>query len=394
MSPSSPRRTRSLSEEPSLEQPPKKSSVKKKAVIGGLGIAVIVATFVFILPRIADYRSVWNVVNDLSAWDHRAARARDDPQPRDLRAAVDGGAAGPRLPRRRSVLTLASTASTYVAPGGAAVGMAASFAMLRGVGLPGQPVTIAVAVTGIWNQFAMLGFPIVALVAAHASGTRRTASSRPSRSSGSIVFVVAVAGFVAGLSTPQLAKRVGDARGEARTWASSGSIRRRPVTWPASRSCASGTKTVQLLARRWHVLTARDARGPAHGVPRAARLAPGLRRVVGEVTFVEAFASWSVVRLLGSLPITPGGIGIVEVGLTGALVGFGGHNADVVAAVLVYRFLTIVRDAAPRLLAGATWKKAQPARCRGDGLINSFAACRARIPSPRRRRRGRWPQTG
>jgi putative heme transporter len=68
----------------------------------------------------------------------------------------------------------------------------------------------------------------------------------------------------------------------------------------------------------------------------------------GEVTLVEAFAAWSVVRLLGSLPITPGGIGIVEVGLTTALVGFGGDRAEVVAAVLVYRFLTVV----PTLVLG------------------------------------------
>jgi uncharacterized protein (TIRG00374 family) len=68
----------------------------------------------------------------------------------------------------------------------------------------------------------------------------------------------------------------------------------------------------------------------------------------GEVTLVEAFAAWSVVRLIGSLPITPGGIGIVEVGLTTALVGFGGDRAEVVAAVLVYRFLTVV----PTLVLG------------------------------------------
>jgi putative heme transporter len=90
-------------------------------------------------------------------------------------------------------------------------------------------------------------------------------------------------------------------------------------------------------------------------------------RVLGvsasEVSAVEAFAAWSVGRLLGSLPITPGGLGVVEVGLTATLVGFGGHNAQVVAAVLLYRFLTIVPTLVLGLAAGATWrrlKKAQP----------------------------------
>ncbi|HEU4942315.1 MAG TPA: lysylphosphatidylglycerol synthase domain-containing protein, partial [Gaiellaceae bacterium] len=54
------------------------------------------------------------------------------------------------------------------------------------------------------------------------------------------------------------------------------------------------------------------------------------------------FAAWSLARLLGTIPITPGGVGVVELSLTGALVGFGGNNAGVVAAVLVYRFLTMV----------------------------------------------------
>ena len=62
----------------------------------------------------------------------------------------------------------------------------------------------------------------------------------------------------------------------------------------------------------------------------------------------------------GSIPITPGGLGVVELGLTTALVGFGGNQPDVVAAVLVYRFLTMVPTLVIGLLAGATWKKHRP----------------------------------
>ncbi|MFC6345406.1 hypothetical protein ACFP8W_25705, partial [Nocardioides hankookensis] len=38
--------------------------------------------------------------------------------------------------------------------------------------------------------------------------------------------------------------------------------------------------------------------------------------------------------------LTPGGAGVVEVGLTGALIGLGGAAASVVAGVLLYRALT------------------------------------------------------
>ena len=76
-----------------------------------------------------------------------------------------------------------------------------------------------------------------------------------------------------------------------------------------------------------------------------------------EVTVVEAFAAWSLARLLGSIPITPGGIGVVELGLTGALVAFGGNNAGVVAAVLLYRFLTMVPTLLLGLIAAATARR-------------------------------------
>jgi uncharacterized membrane protein YbhN (UPF0104 family) len=75
-----------------------------------------------------------------------------------------------------------------------------------------------------------------------------------------------------------------------------------------------------------------------------------------EVSLVEAFAAWALIRIIASVPITPGGIGVVELGLTGALVGFGGNNAAVVAAVLVFRFLTVVPTLVLGLVAAATWR--------------------------------------
>src|SRR5262249_37494604 len=76
-----------------------------------------------------------------------------------------------------------------------------------------------------------------------------------------------------------------------------------------------------------------------------------------QVTLIEAFAAWALVRLLASVPITPGGIGIVELGLTGSLIGFGGNNARVVAAVLVFRFLQTVPTLILGLAAGLTWRR-------------------------------------
>jgi uncharacterized protein (TIRG00374 family) len=79
-----------------------------------------------------------------------------------------------------------------------------------------------------------------------------------------------------------------------------------------------------------------------------------------QVSAIEAFAAWSLARILGALPFTPAGLGVVELGLTGALVAFGASNADAVAATLLYRALTVLPTLALGLLAAATWRTHHP----------------------------------
>jgi uncharacterized protein (TIRG00374 family) len=79
-----------------------------------------------------------------------------------------------------------------------------------------------------------------------------------------------------------------------------------------------------------------------------------------DVDLVEAFAAWSLIRALGSIPITPGGLGVEEVALSGALVGFGAHNAQAVAATLVYRFMTVVPSVVLGLVSVATYNLGKP----------------------------------
>jgi uncharacterized membrane protein YbhN (UPF0104 family) len=74
------------------------------------------------------------------------------------------------------------------------------------------------------------------------------------------------------------------------------------------------------------------------------------------VTLVEAFGAWAVSRVIGSLAPTPGGLGFVELGLTGILVAFGASNAEAVTAALVYRVLMDLPLLALGLLAAATFK--------------------------------------
>jgi putative heme transporter len=330
----------------------------RTALGGGVGIAVIVGTFVFVLPKVANYREVWEVVKGLS-WRQVGLLAGATL----LNLATYAPPLQASLPglrfRQAFVLTQASTASTYVLPGGAAVGTGVSYGMLRGWGFTGRPVTLALAVTGIWNQFAMLAFPIVA-VALLTLSKEQNPLLQTVAFIGVAILIVSATGFAAGLTSDRLAKWVGD-KAAAITSRLLRIVRRGPVTWDGRSFIAFRHEAVGLLKRRWHVLTLAVLAGQ---LTVFLVLLVSLRVFgvsAGEVSVIEAFAAWSLVRLLGSIPITPGGLGIVEVGLTTALVGFGGNNAEVVAAVLVYRFLTIVPTLVLGLLAGATYRRHRPA---------------------------------
>jgi uncharacterized protein (TIRG00374 family) len=319
----------------------------------GFAVAVVAAVFLFVLPRIADYRDVWSVLEDLGGRD--VLLLAGVTVLNVVTFAPPWMAVLPGLGFRQAlVLTQAATALSIVSPAGAAVGMAGSYTLLRSWGFPRGPVGLAVAVTGVWNQFANLLFPIVALallttVDESNPGLRTTAFV------GVVALVTAAGAIGLALSSARRARDVGThAARVANRLRRAG--RRPPVVWDGETLARFRARTLDLLRRRWHVLTLTTLAG--HLAVFLVLLA--CLRVIdvpaAEVSFVEAFAAWALVRILGALPLTPAGLGIVELGLAGALVAFGASNADAVAATLLYRFLTITPTLLLGLASAVTWR--------------------------------------
>jgi putative heme transporter len=337
-----------------LDDAHRKRRTGRGRIIGTVASVLIVAgVFAFALPRIANYGEVWDVVKTLS-WQWVVALV--------LATCLNLATYGPPLVAalpglsyiNGSRVTLASTALSAVAPGGAAVGMATSFTMLRAWGFSGRPVGLAVVVTSVWNQFVILGFPIVAVAGLAAEGGRNHALELAAMI-GLVVFIAIVVGFAVGLSSERLARRLGD-RAARLTSRAKGLLHKAPVKWNGSSFVRFREEALELIRRRWFFLTTATLAGhlTVFVVLLASLRAVGIPR--GEVSIVEAFAAWALARILGAIPITPGGIGFVELGLTGVLVAFGASNAEAVAATLIYRFLTLVPTLVVGLVSAATWK--------------------------------------
>jgi uncharacterized protein (TIRG00374 family) len=321
--------------------------------LAAAGIAVVVAVFFYALPKIADYSAVWSTLKELT-WEQILLLAAVQTL-NILTFAPPFMVAIPGLGFLRALtMTQASTASTYLLPGGAAVGAGIGFAMLRGWGIAAQTATLAVAVTGVWNQLFMLGAPSLALVMLTIAGGANPLLQTVAIV-GLIIFAVAVAALAASFSDAGIARWVGNLAAQLSNWALA-RVRRNPVTWDGEALVRFRLAAIGLLRTRWWLLTLATIAGQMTVFVVLLACLRCLGVSSSDVSLVEAFAAWTLVRLLGSIPITPGGLGIVELGLTGALVGFGGANADVVAAVLLYRFLTIVPTLILGLIAGATFR--------------------------------------
>jgi uncharacterized protein (TIRG00374 family) len=208
------------------------------------------------------------------------------------------------------------------------------------------------------NQLATLAFPPLALVILLLAGERNPLLETVSVIGLALLALLSTL-VIFSLHSESLAYRVGDAAAAA----ISGVLRflRRPqVAWSGEDLAHFRGEALDLLRKRWHWLTL----GTLAGHLSVFLVLFVTLRAVGvngdEVSPAEVFAAWSVVRVLGAIPILPGGFGVVEVGLTTALVGFGGDEAGVVATVVVYRFLTVGVPLVCGAIAGALWRRQHP----------------------------------
>jgi putative heme transporter len=304
-----------------------------------LSIAVVAAVFFWGLPQIADFSQVWTAIIDMSwlevttlvlvsAWNiatYMFVAMAVLPGLSFLQAFVVGQS---------------STAVATALPAGSALGVGLTYSMYSSWGRSGPEIALAAVLTGVWNNFVKLGLPIVALAL-----LAFTEAVRPAETLAAVIGLAVLAGavglFALMLRSAPLAERVGARLGGIAT-AARRVARRPPVQAWGAAAVRFRSQTIDLLEHRWRRLTIATL---ASHLSLYVVLLLALRHMGvpgSEVTWVEALGAFALVRLVTALPVTPGGLGLVALGLVAALVVAGGARAPVVAAVLVFRFLTLI----------------------------------------------------
>lgn len=306
-----------------------------------VGLVVVIVAFVVALPRFADYDQVWSQLRSL---DSAVLPALVVVGLVNLIApSAPQCAALPGLRLDHAVATdWTTTTVTNLLPGGSALAIGLTWRMYRSFGLASEAIARSIVVTGVWDAFVKLGTPLVAIA--------WLATQRPvgvvlvqAAVVGAVLFVVAAGLMVAVLSGPGTSKRVGRIVERLRIFGTG---------WP-KRLDGLRTETVTLLSGRWRSLTLWTVAGHANlfVLLVICLRAVGIdRSVLGLAPILAAFAFG---RLVTAVPLTPGGLGVMEVGLVGALGAVGqAPEAEVVAAVLLFRFLTF---AVPLPLGAIGW---------------------------------------
>jgi putative heme transporter len=325
------------------------SNRRRLAVRALLAVAVVAIVYLGLLPKLVDIGQVGTTLRAMTWLELVTLLAA---------AAWNLGsyllpqlAALPGLtPRQAALESHASTAVGNLLPAGQAVGLGVTWRFYTSYGFGRPEIALSLLVQGVWNNFVKLGMPIVALGLLVATGDA-AGELAPAAVVGVALFLLALSGFAFGLSSDRRAARLGGALATAASPLRRLARRRGRPAWERG-AVAFRTQAVALLRRRWHWLSLTTL---ASHLSLFVVLVLALRHVgvaEAEVSWVEALAAFALIRLLSAVPVTPGGLGVIELGLAAALVLAGGEEAPVVAAVLVFRMLTLLL---PIPLGGLTW---------------------------------------
>ncbi|MDH3729988.1 MAG: flippase-like domain-containing protein [Acidimicrobiia bacterium] len=330
-----------------------KRTVWRRLLGGVASTALVAALLVGVLPAIADFGEVWDAIQALTWLEVTSLLIAAAWNILTYQLIILAALPGLTL-LKAFVVGQISTSITNTLPAGSAIGVGVTYTMFSSFGFGAGSIAIASVVTGLWNTFVKLALPIVALALLALRG-RSNAALQSASFIGLAVLVAAVGLVSLIMSSERTARWAGERLGAAASWLA------RPIKRGPFREWGDGfvrfrSQSIDLLRRRWHLITLTTV---VSHLSLFALLLVSLRHMgvsAESVTGPEALAAFAVVRLVTAIPITPGNLGIIEVGLTAALVVAGGEESLVVAAVIIYRALSYLLQIPLGLVAYIIWR--------------------------------------
>lgn len=342
-----------------------------------LSLGVVVVIFAFVIPRLtgSDYADIWNELGKLSGLEILALVAFWF-----LGMLAYTGVLVNTLPglRRTQALTVnfAGSAVSNVMPFGGALGVGATYAIDMSWGFTAPAVTLSILISGVWNVFAKLAMPVLALLllvlTGHATGKLLIPTIL-----GLAALVVATVALGLVMRSERLAERIGRIGQAVVAW-SCRVTRRRSTPDVVTAVIEFRRQSIGLVRERWALITLWIF---LFNLIQFLLLFACIRAIgIDGITLSEAFAAFAFARLLETIPITPSGVGFVEVGAASALISFGGGENASTAAVFLFRGFVYLLEIPVGALAWLVWASMTRWR-RPVGSAPTSPHRRTRIPA-------------
>ncbi len=329
----------------------KKSNVRRFVEIGG-SLSVVVIIFAFVIPKItgSDYAEIWDQMAKLSAWEITALIALWF-----LGMLAYTGVLTNTLPglKRTQALTVnfAGSAVSNVLPFGGAIGVGASYAIDMSWGFTAPSVTLSILVSGIWNIFVKLAMPVLALVLLMISGNATGKLFVPTLL-GLLALVVAAVVLGLIMRSEGIAEKIGRLGQAIVGWFCR--VTHRKTTPDVVKVVLDFRhQSIGLVRERWLLITLWIF---LFNLIQFVLLFACVRAIgIESITLTEAFAAFAFARLLETIPITPSGVGFVEVGAASALISFGGPENASTAAIFLFRGFVYLLEIPVGAMAWVVW---------------------------------------
>ena len=298
-------------------------------------IALVAAIFGFALPHFASYRSVWASMHAMTWAQVLLVAAAAAASMASTWIMICSVLPSIRL-REAAVVNLGSNAVANTLPAGGALAMGVSWAMLSSWGVSTAEYVLYTLVSGIWNVFARLGLPVLALLVL-VTASRPGAGVIAAAAVGLVLLAAMTVMLGLLLRSESFALRGGRALQFALVAACRVVRRQASFDVPGSLLGFRDRAGALIAARGWRITAATAVSNLTLWLVLLACLR-GMGLSQAQVPWQTSLAAFAFVRLLTVLPITPGGLGITELGLIATLASGAGQQAtaQVTAAVLLY----------------------------------------------------------
>ncbi|MGB9375384.1 MAG: flippase-like domain-containing protein [Jiangellales bacterium] len=336
-----------MSGDTTQEELPQSPRLGRQQLVGTIvTLVLLVVVFAGIIPQLGDYSQAWAAIAEMSTASSVALLGSLVVMLVAYVWPFQAALVGLGFWDGFAVRNVAFAISNSI-PAGGPIGIATQYSMLVRRGFGVVPTTGALGITSVWNSLLTIALPVAAaaglVITGDATGPATTLAIV-----GSLVLVVVVGLLVVVLRSEAVARRVGGWGDALVAWAAR--LVRRPVDVSVSDAVLEFRSSVlDVVSRRWGLVTGTSLLQQITQFLILWVALIGVGNGSASVSLLQAFAAFAIGRLFTFTPVVPGGLGAVDAAMVAILQGFGEPDNDALAAVMVWRAVSLF----PQVLIGA-----------------------------------------